>query len=247
VRYAAIDCRLLSTLLSAKPGDVSIASPVAQENALQRAVSALFGRRLFWVFFVLIGFSWPLARVVRMSLPEKLPELGAIGPFELRDQEGRAFGTADLAGRVWVMSAVKTSTPAATDLVKILGKIQHRARNLGVAFHLVTVGVDPDVDTPERLRDFTHNHRVSPRIWSFVSGDPTSLRRAQAALGLEIGGVPTMRPREAPAPAFDARGGPMSVAVVDGKMRVRGWYDLGDPKAIDTVLYHVGLLVNRGD
>jgi cytochrome oxidase Cu insertion factor (SCO1/SenC/PrrC family) len=220
---------------------------VAQENAFQRAVSALFGRRLFWVFFVLVGFSWPLVRVVRMSLPGHLPELGAIAPFELRDQTGRAFGTTDLQGRVWVMSAVKTSSPAAADLVKILGKIQHRTRNLGQAFHLVTVGVDPDADTPDRLRDFTHNHRVSPRIWSFLSSDATSLRRAQAALGLEIVGAPTLRPAEAPAPAFDARGGPMSVAVVDGKMRIRGWYDLGDPKAIDTLLYHVGLLVNRGD
>jgi protein SCO1/2 len=210
-------------------------------------VSALFGRRTFWVFFLLVAFSWPLVRVARMTtLPAKLPELGTIAPFELQDQTGRAFGTADLAGRVWVMSAVKTSTPAAGDLVKILGKIQHRARNLGPAFHLVTIGVDPDVDTPDRLRDFVHNFRVSPRIWSFLSGDVTALRKAQAALGLAIA-APTMRPKEAPAPALDARGGPKSVAVVDGKMRVRGWYDLSDPKAVDTLLYDVGLLVNRGD
>jgi cytochrome oxidase Cu insertion factor (SCO1/SenC/PrrC family) len=184
---------------------------------------------------------------MRMPAPDKLPELGTVLPFELQDQSGRAFGTTELRGRVWVLSAVKTSTPVAGDLVKILGKIQHRSRNLGPSFHLVTVGVDPDVDTPDRLRDFVHNYRVSPRIWSFLSGEPTALRRAQAALGIAVAGATTMRPREAPAPALDARGGPMSVAVVDGKMRVRGWYDLGDPKALDHLLYDVGLLVTRGE
>ncbi|MET0596222.1 MAG: hypothetical protein ABW133_26230, partial [Polyangiaceae bacterium] len=78
-------------------------------------------------------------------------------------------------------------------------------------------------------------------------GDATARRQAQAARGIALAGAPSMRPREAPAHALDARGGPMSVAVVDGKMRVRGWYDLGDPKAIDTLLSDVGMLVNRGD
>ena len=39
----------------------------------------------------------------------------------------------------------------------------------------------------------------------------------------------------------------MAVVLVDGQMRVRGRYDLSDPDAIDTLLYHTGLLVNRGD
>jgi len=43
------------------------------------------------------------------------------------------------------------------------------------------------------------------------------------------------------------RGGPLSVVLVDQKMRVRGRYDLGEPGAVDLCLYHAGLLVNRGD
>jgi hypothetical protein len=111
-------------------------------------------------------------------------------------------------------------------------------------------------DAPERLLDFSNHHRVSPRIWTFLSGEPEALRRAQAALELELGASPdspahaphaAVRPRGTPASTSESGAGPLSVAVIDGKMRVRGRYDLADPTAIDTLLYHVGLLINRGD
>jgi cytochrome oxidase Cu insertion factor (SCO1/SenC/PrrC family) len=237
--------------------------PPARENFFQRGVSALLGRRAFWILFMLVGFSWPLVRVVGMILPPKLPVLATIAPFELVDQNGRAFGAKDLEGRVWVVSAVHAASPWADDLAKLLAKIQHRARNLGPAFHIVTVGVDPESDTPEALLDFTGRYRVSPRIWSFLSGDAAALRGAQIALGVEpspsarkidgAGAIPRgaqaapSEPTGAQSSRSDLATGPLSVAVVDGKMRVRARYDLADPKATDALLYHVGLLVNRGD
>ena len=238
------------------------ASPSAtRENPVQRLIAGLFGRPAFWVIFVLVAFSWPISRVIRKAMPPTLPVLGTIGAFQLVDQMGHTVGSAELEGRVWVLSAIETSSPSAADLTKQLGKIQHRVRNLGPAFHLVTVGIDPVADAPDRLLDFSDHHRVSPRIWSFLSGEPETLRRAQGAIGLhrivgdsaasspaEPGSRPAEDRRRAPTPApADGVGGPLAVAVVDGKMRVRGRYDLADPTAIDTLLYHVGLLVNRGD
>jgi cytochrome oxidase Cu insertion factor (SCO1/SenC/PrrC family) len=108
---------------------------------------------------------------------------------------------------------------------------------LGPAFHLITLGLDPAVDTQPALLEFTRHRRVSPRMWSFLSGDADAVRTATRALGL----------RAEAKGATQASGGPMSVILVDGQMRVRGRYDLSDPDAIDTLLYHTGLLVNRGD
>jgi cytochrome oxidase Cu insertion factor (SCO1/SenC/PrrC family) len=209
-------------------------APASRENSFQRWAAGLLGRRAFWAIFVLIAFSWPISRVIHKVMPPKLPELGTIGAFELVDQTGHPFSSVELEGRVWVMSTIETSSPSATDLAKELGKIQHRVRNLGPAFRLVTIGLDPVADAPDRLLDFSNRHRVSPRIWTFLSGEPETLRRAHAALRFQRAGL-------------ESAAGPLAVAVVDGKMRVRGRYDLADPTAIDTLLYHVGLLVNRGD
>ena len=223
----------------------------SRDNPFQRFAAKVLGSRLFWAIFLLVGFVGPVARVVRTALPPALPVLGTIGDFELVDQAGHAFGTAELRDKVWLASAVHTSSPSADELAKALGKIQHRVRNLGPAFHVVTVGLDPEVDAPGRLAEFTTHHRVSPRIWSFLSGDAPALHRAHAALGIAADG----RGRNAE-PTLSVRGGaaspegpqgPLAIALVDGRMRVRARYDLADPTAIDTLLYHVGLLVNRGD
>jgi protein SCO1/2 len=161
--------------------------------------------------------------MARTALPPPLPVLGTIGDFALVEQNGRAFGASDVRGRVWVLSGVSTASASSDKLATELGKIQHRARNLGPAFHMVTVGLDPDVDSRENLLEFTGRHRVSPRMWSFLAGDAPALREASA------------------------QGGPLSVTLVDQNMRVRGRYDLADKGAVDLVLYDAGLLVNRGD
>jgi protein SCO1/2 len=161
--------------------------------------------------------------MARTALPPPLPVLGAISDFDLVEQNGRAFGASDVRGRVWVLSRVSTASPASDKLATELGKIQHRSRNLGPAFHMVTVGLDPQVDSRENLLEFTSRHRVSPRMWSFLSGESATLRDAYE------------------------KGGPLSVVLVDQKMQVRGRYDLGEKGSVDQVLYEAGLLVNRGD
>jgi protein SCO1 len=213
-------------------------------GAAQRLAARLLGRRGFWAFFLVIAFGWPLVRVARTALPAHLPVLGTITPFELVDQGGRPYGTAELNGRVWLASVIRTTTPSSGELATELGKIQHRVRNLGPAFHLVTVGIDPQKDTPAALADFSSQHRVSPRRWSFLSGDEQSLAKAKEALGL--GSVRPAGGDGAQQGAL-ASAGPLTVALVDAQLRVRGRYDLADGTAIDTLLYHVGLLVNRGD
>jgi protein SCO1/2 len=203
---------------------------VSTGRALQQAVAGLFGRPVFWAVFVGIAFVLPLVRVLRTPLPPHLPVLGTVSDFELVDQNERPYGTNELKGRVWLASTIETSSESTADkLAAQLGKIQHRVVNLGPAFHLVTLGLDASVDTQPALLEFTRHRRVSPRIWSFLSGNADDVLRAKRALGLEPSASRTQ------------------VMLVDGQMRVRGRYDLSDPDAIDTLLYHTGLLVNRGD
>ena len=154
---------------------------VVAGRTLQRLVAGLFGRPIFWAFFVGIAFCLPLVRVLKTQLPPNLPVLGTISEFELVDQSGRPYGTSELKGRVWLASAIETGSPTADKLAKALGKIQHRVVNLGPAFHLVTLGLDPDIDTQPALVEFIQHRRVSPRIWSFLSGDAEGIKRARQA------------------------------------------------------------------
>jgi protein SCO1/2 len=224
-----------STTYSAATTSRAAAAASRAGAAVQRLLAGLFGRPVFWVVFVGIAFVLPITRVVRTKLPPRLPIFGTISDFELVDQNDRPYGTSELKGRVWLASAIQTASgPQAEKLAGELGKIQNRVVNLGPAFHMVTLGLDPAADTQPALLEFTRHRRVSPRMWSFLSGNGDAVHAAQQALGLHAEGA---------AP----RTGPMDVVLVDAQMRVRGRYDLSDPDAIDTLLYHTGLLVNRGD
>src|SRR5256885_1410364 len=142
-----------------------------EESKLQRLAARLVGSPFFWVLFLVVAFGWPLVRVARTVLPPALPVFETVPSFELVDQNGQPYGTGQLKGRVWLLSAGEIAAPTADKLATELGKIQHRVRNLGPAFHLVTVAVD-DGENPSRLHEFAGRHRVSPRMWSFLTGDP---------------------------------------------------------------------------
>ena len=106
---------------------------------LQSKVAALVARPGFWVVLVGILFTLPIVRSVRAKLPPPLPVLGTIGEFALTDQEGQPFGSVQLKDRVWVADFIFTRCPTACPLLtERMTKVQHRGRNLGPAFALVS-------------------------------------------------------------------------------------------------------------
>src|SRR5437762_5488277 len=95
----------------------------------------LVAKPVFWVLFVGTIFGLPIVRAMTNPLPPALPLLGAIGDFEMTDQDGQPFGSAELRGRVWVANFIFTRCPTICPLqTEKMYHVQHRSRNLGSAF-----------------------------------------------------------------------------------------------------------------
>src|SRR6267143_840801 len=176
-----------------------------------------------------------------LPLAPRLPVLGTVPPFELTAQDGGAFGSKDLAGRVWVASVIftrcETGCPAIT---RQMARIQGRTRNLEPAFHLVSISVDPEFDDPARLAAYARAHRASPRMWTFLTG-PVEVVRDTVARGLRVSmGADAKRPREE-----DISHGTRLV-LVDGEGRIRAYYDPDRADVVERVVRDAALLVNRG-
>src|SRR5437867_474496 len=155
--------------------------------SLDERVSRVVGRPIFWIMFLGVIFALPIVRSVRARLPPPLPLLGTISDFTLSDQRGERFGSGELRGKVWVADFIFTRCPTECPLLtERMGKIQHRARNLGNAFQLVSFTVDPEWDTPARLDAYARAHRASPRMWAFLSG-PYDVIRHAVVDGMKIG------------------------------------------------------------
>jgi len=184
----------------------------------------------------------PVARSVRIILPKPLPVIATVPDFRFTDQNNQPFGSEQLHGRVWVANAIFTRCPSiCTESTRRMGEIQHRSRGLGEHFHLVSFSVDPEYDSPDKLLAYAKSHRVSPRMWSLLTGSRMELTRTLND-GLKI----YMGRDSAAGDDLMSIGHGSHFVLVDQKMRIRGYYDLSNSGGADALLRDAGLLASRG-
>lgn len=106
---------------------------------------------------------------------EPLPEMLPIGEFALVDQDGDPVTNADLRGKVWVVDFIFTSCPDVCPVLTSQMANLHR-RIDGDDVRFVSVSVDPQHDTPERLREYAARFRADTARWSFLTGEPEGMR-----------------------------------------------------------------------
>jgi protein SCO1 len=210
---------------------------------LQQRAAALVARPAFWVAMVALGLTIPIANQVLRQPPRPLPVLGTLPEFRLTDQDGRAFGSAELRGHVWVAGFIFTRCPTICPAITSrMAKIQKRARGIENGFRLVSFSVDPAYDTPARLTEFARRHRASPRMWKFLTG-PLDHMKSTVEDGLKIAmGEP--QGEQDFASLFHGT----HFVLVDQQGRIRGYYDSSADNADleEKLLHDAAMLINRG-
>src|SRR5687768_15432510 len=222
------------------PASLPLRSDAA--TGVQGRLAALVTRPLFWVMVVLIGVSVPILNQMRRPVPAPLPVLGTLPDFRLVDQQGQAFGGAELRGYVWVAGFIFTRCPTICPAITArMAKVQHRARGIEPSFRLVSFSVDPAHDTPARLDEFARRYRASPRMWKMLTG-PLDTMKATVEEGLKIAmGNPQGETD------FASLFHGTHFVLVDQQLRIRGYYDSNAADVEDRLLHDAAMLINRGD
>lgn len=102
--------------------------------------------------------------------PEPLPAYGSVPAFSLTDQTGAEYGSDALAGYVWVADFVFTRCAGPCPrLSRHMAKLQD-ALGDEPRVRFVSVSVDPEYDTPERLADYAKRFGADTATWSFLTG-----------------------------------------------------------------------------
>jgi protein SCO1/2 len=203
-------------------------------------VRAAVGRPIAWLAVILVLAAWPVAWTLGTRVPPPPPVLGSLPAFQLTDQDGRPFGSEDLAGRVWVASFIFTRCPTVCPAItRQVARIQARTRNLEPELHLVSFSVDPGHDTPARLAEYARAHRASPRMWTFLTGPADAVQETvEKGLRVSMG-------REPDDPSAGGISHGTHLVLVDRAARIRGYYDPEAPDTIDRIVRDAALLVNR--
>ena len=97
--------------------------------------------------------------------------------------------------------------------------------------HLVSFSVDPEYDTPERLKAYGEKYGADPSRWTFLTGDYKSLQSTV------VGGFKIAMGKEAP-----EEDDVMSIfhgehfVVVDAKGHLRAYVHAPEPDAVERVV-----------
>ena len=178
--------------------------------------------RLFVILVFIIPFVIWLGVNYYEKKVERLPILGKardhrIENFQLVNQDRQLKGTAQWKDKIVVADFFFTHCPT------ICPKMTNSLKSVASAFGndpdvlINSISVDPDRDSPERLKRYMEDFRIPSKNWDLLTGDKKEIYRMARNSFMVV--------------ATDGDGGPEdfihseSLVLIDRKKRIRGYYD----------------------
>jgi len=201
-----------------------------------------------WLVASVLAVVAPGILYARHHRPEEGPPvLGRIAPFTLVGETGRALSSADLGGKVWVadfvfLGCTESCPLLTTRMSHIETLLQEEATRRGnpLPVRLVTFTVDPVNDTPDRLAAYATRWHADPAVWTFATGSLDDVQHVVAdGFKIAFGKV------DNGAGAFEMMHGNYFV-VVDGEMKIRGYYSSDRPEEMSNLARDVLRLATVG-
>ncbi|HET9418570.1 MAG TPA: SCO family protein [Chthoniobacterales bacterium] len=202
------------------------ATTVAESGATWRA-TAWKVTLLAMPLLTLVILLWLRDVEVKALRQRTVSTYGTVPPFQLTNQNGQPFGSADLQGKIWIADFIYTTCPGPCPMISSrMSELQQPLEKTGV--HLVSFTVDPVKDTPEVLRGYAAKLHAQPGRWDFLTG-PQSTIYDISRNGFKLAALD--RSEATGLPVHSTR-----MILVDRHGAIRGYYDATEPDAMTKLL-----------
>jgi protein SCO1/2 len=201
------------------------------------------GRRLLFVLLVVLCIAVIPSVVVPTLMcrpePPQLEQLGRVPAFQMIDHEGLPFTEEALRGHPTIVDFVFTRCDTICPAVSMrMEQVEQKTRDKrGAPIKFLSISVDPEHDTPDKLAAYAARYHADARRWKFITGKPADVK------ALVEGGFMTSMERNGNTPS----GAPNIVhrgyfMLVDGDLEIRGIYESSDVRALDELMHHARYL-----
>ena len=124
-----------------------------------------------------VASCWLALALVACSHDEPLGSFGAVPQFSLRDQSGNTITRAAFSKKISIVDFIFTSCPDVCPLLtEQLAGLRRRLPN-DPRLGYVSFSVDPEHDTPQKLREFAAQHGATAPNWLFLTGGLDDVKR----------------------------------------------------------------------
>ncbi|MFB6496953.1 SCO family protein [Bacillus haynesii] len=91
--------------------------------------------------------------------------------FSFQNQDGKAVSLESLKGQVWVADFIFTNCETiCPPMTSHMAELQKQMEEENLQARIVSFSVDPENDTPEKLKKFAANYPLSFQNWDFLTG-----------------------------------------------------------------------------
>ncbi len=172
----------------------------------------------------------------------KLPVLAELPDFSLTDRSGRTVTRQEMLGKVSVVDFIFTNCAAqcpqvTAQMVKVQAFALPRWKNV----LLMSLTVDPENDTPQALAKYAKDFEADPKRWLFLTGPKDGLDQLTRN-GFKVASNSPVPVDTSP----DAILHSVSLVLVDGRARVRGYYESTDPEEMKKLRGDLAALASSG-
>jgi protein SCO1/2 len=166
-----------------------------------------------------------------------LPDFGKLPAFQLSDERGAPYSRDALLGKITVVDFIFTScSTICPTLSTKMAELQRElvARHQDDRVRLLSISVDPERDTPERLQALAARHGADAKLWHFVRGSDAALQ------AVVVDGMKQVLEHDGSDASSILHS--MRFVLIDDQARIRGFYDATDPAAMTQLRDHAAAL-----
>lgn len=182
--------------------------------------------------------------LVRLSRPDSGLEGVVFPSFALVDQTGATSDATVLDGEVTIVDFIFTHCPfVCPGMSAEMVRLQERLSRDGVRF--LSFSVDPERDTPERLRRYAEQIGAGPGNWRFLTGEDNGVASIVRDLGFDLAADEGTRVRLPDGGDMANILHPSRLILVDRDRRVLGLYDFADDADLAELEHRARRLATR--
>lgn len=159
------------------------------------------------------------------AVDDTLPVLGMIGELKLTDQDGQAYDLDQLDHRVSIVNFFFTTCTSTCPIqTRELAKLQTEFADLKPV-QILSISVNPEVDTPEILTSYANSNGADTARWSFLTGNRNVIwELSKQQFMLPVGESPENQGM----PIFHSP----KFVLLDGQRQIRGFFESSSDREI---------------
>ena len=161
------------------------------------------------------------------------PVQDSVPPFALTTQDGSAFDSHTLDGKVWVADFIFTNCTGPCPRMTSQMRRLHLALGAERDLKLVSFTVDPLRDTPAVLQEYAAKFHADPAQWTFLTGPIPTLHHLSREV-FHLGDIDGK--------TFDHS---TRFLLVDRRGRLRGAYVTSEPEVIPRLIEDIKLVLKE--